>query len=170
MGNHGVDGNGFLRIYPEFEGSRHGSPRPGTNPAPTRRSRALTRASRATQSRLRRPTLPMFSKGQKVVCINDDFPPEAAVLFAELPKKDQVYTVRGMYIGRGNYFRHESGKKDGEIGLLLEEILNPRDPALKTGLNGELGFNSERFAPLETDQDEATAEEEAEFSLPTAAA
>lgn len=32
----------------------------------------------------------MFSKGQKVVCINDDFPPEAAVLFAELPKKDSV--------------------------------------------------------------------------------
>ncbi|MCE2827529.1 MAG: hypothetical protein LW626_10655 [Verrucomicrobium sp.] len=111
----------------------------------------------------------MFSKGQKVVCINDDFPPEAAVLFAELPRKDRVYTVRGMYIGRGNYYRHESGKKDGEIGLLLEEILNPRDPALKTGLNGELGFNSERFAPLETDEESATAEEEAEFSLPTAA-
>lgn len=112
----------------------------------------------------------MFSKGQKVVCINDDFPPEAAVLFAELPKKDQAYTVRGMYIGRGSYYRHESGKKDGEIGLLLEEVLNPRDPALKTGLNGELGFNSERFAPLETDQEGATAEEEEEFALPTSAA
>lgn len=112
----------------------------------------------------------MFSKGQKVVCINDDFPPEAAVLFAELPKKDQVYTVRGMYIGRGSYYRHDSGKKDGEIGLLLEEVLNPRDPALKTGLNGELGFNSERFAPLETDQESATAEEEEEFALPTSAA
>ncbi len=112
----------------------------------------------------------MFSKGQKVVCINDDFPPEAAVLFAELPKKDQVYTVRGMYIGRGSYYRHESGKKDGEIGLLLEEILNPRDPGLKTGLNGELGFNSERFAPLETNEETATAEEEEEFALPTSAA
>ena len=93
----------------------------------------------------------MFSKGQKVVCINDDFPPEAAVLFAELPKKDQVYTVRGMYIGRGSYYRHESGKKDGEIGLLLEEILNPRDPGLKT-------------------EESATAEEEEEFALPTSAA
>ncbi len=112
----------------------------------------------------------MFSKGQKVVCINDDFPPEAAVLFAELPKKDQVYTVRGMYIGRGSYYRHESGKKDGEIGLLLEEILNPRDPGLKTGLNGELGFNSERFTPLETNVEGATAEEEEEFALPTSAA
>ncbi len=129
--------------------------------------RALTRAAATTQSASQ--TICMFSKGQKVVCINDDFPPEAAVLFAELPRKDRVYTVRGMYIGRGNYYRHESGKKDGEIGLLLEEILNPRDPALKTGLNGELGFNSERFAPLETDEESATAEEEAEFSLPTAA-
>ena len=119
---------------------------------------------------LRGHSIRMFSKGQKVVCINDDFPPEAAVLFAELPKKDQVYTVRGMYIGRGNYYRHDSGKKDGEIGLLLEEVLNPRDPALKTGLNGELGFNSERFAPLETDQESASAEEEEEFALPTSAA
>jgi hypothetical protein len=108
----------------------------------------------------------MFVKGQKVVCINGDFPPEAAKLFVELPRKDSVYTVRGVYIGRGNYYKHESGQKDGEIGVLLEEIKNPSDPSLRKGLNGELGFNSERFAPLETEEEEATAEQEEEVAIP----
>ncbi len=104
----------------------------------------------------------MFNKGQRVVCINDDFPPLAYELFAQLPKKDSVYTVRACYIGRGNLTQAGSGQKDGEIGVLLEEILNPRDPALKSGLNGELGFNSERFAPLEETSDESTITEEEE--------
>ncbi len=98
-------------------------------------------------------------KGQKVVCINDQFPPAALELFTYLPKKGSVYTVRGIYIGRGNYTRAASGKKDGEIGVLLEELVNPRDPALKNGLNGELGFNSERFAPVEHDSDTEEREE-----------
>lgn len=104
----------------------------------------------------------MFSKGQKVVCINDDFPPVAHELFERLPVKDKVYTVRAVYVGRGNYTRAESGKRDGEIGVLLEEIVNPRDPALKQGLNGELGFNSERFAPLHHDTEDEAADEFAE--------
>jgi hypothetical protein len=108
----------------------------------------------------------MFVKGQKVVCINDDFPPEARKLFVDFPKKGSIYTVRAMYIGRGSYYRHESGQKDGEIGLLLEEVLNPRDPSLKQGLNGELGFNSERFAPLQADEAEDSVENELEVSGP----
>ncbi len=108
----------------------------------------------------------MFVKGQKVVCINDDFPPEARKLFVDFPKKGSIYTVRAMYIGRGSYYRHESGQKDGEIGLLLEEVLNPRDPSLKQGLNGELGFNSERFAPLQADEAEDSVENELEVSVP----
>lgn len=102
----------------------------------------------------------MFSKGQKVVCINDEFPPMARLLFVNLPRKDSVYTVRAVYIGRGNYTRAGSGKKEGEIGVLLEEIVNPRDPALKNGLDGELGFNSERFAPVQSDQDSEVSEHE----------
>lgn len=90
----------------------------------------------------------------------------ARLLYRYLPKKDSVYTVRAIYIGRGNYTRTESGKKDGEIGVLLEELVNPRDPALKQGLHGELGFNSERFAPLQSEDDELTrAEEKEEFVL-----
>ncbi len=86
----------------------------------------------------------------------------ARLLYQHLPQKDSVYTVRAVYIGRGNYTRANSGKKDGEIGVLLEELVNPQDPALKHGLNGELGFNSERFAPLQTEDDELTREEEKE--------
>ena len=97
----------------------------------------------------------MFAKGQKVVCINDDFPPIAHELFERLPVKDKVYTVRAVYVGRGNYTKAASGKQDGEIGGLLEEIVNPRDP----GLNGELGFNSERFAPLHHDTGDESADE-----------
>jgi len=110
----------------------------------------------------------MFSKGQRVVCINDDFPPLAYELFDQLPKKDSVYTVRACYIGRGNLVKAESGQKDGEIGVLLEEIRNPRDPALKAGLNGEMGFNSERFAPLQelTDDETRTAVEEVDDLVP----
>jgi len=110
----------------------------------------------------------MFTKGQKVVCINDEFSPLALELYAQLPKKDSVYTVRAVFIGRGNLTRAGSGQQDGEIGLLLEELVNPRDPALKTGLSGELGFNSERFAPLEynTDDEELTEHKEDEDLVP----
>ena len=94
----------------------------------------------------------------------------AKLLFTHLPKKDSVYTVRATYIGRGNYIKAESGQKEGEIGVLLEELVNPRDPSLKKGLNGELGFNSERFAPLQTDEDElvgeASEKEEDEVLIP----
>ena len=112
----------------------------------------------------------MFTKGQRVVCINDDFPELAYELFERLPKKDSVYTVRATYIGRGNLTRAESGQKEGEIGVLLEEIRNPRDPALKSGLDGELGFNSERFAPLQEDEAEltrsASLEDDEEILIP----
>lgn len=104
----------------------------------------------------------MFTKGQKVICINDEFPPLAREIYAQLPRKDSVYTVRAVFIGRGNLTRAGSGKQDGEIGLLLEELVNPRDPALKTGLNGELGFNSDRFAPLQYQEDGAVLVEQEE--------
>ena len=104
----------------------------------------------------------MFQKGQKVVCINGEFPPLAHEMYDRLPKQDSVYTIRAIYIGRGNFTKAESGQKDGEIGVLLEEIRNPSDPALRSGLNGELGFNSERFAPLHYNTDDAERTEEQE--------
>ena len=100
----------------------------------------------------------MFLKGQKVVCIDGDFSAAARLLFKNLPVKDVVYTVRGVYVGRGNLLRADSGKMDGEIGILLVELVNPPDPSLKKGLLYELGFKAERFAPLETLPDEEATE------------
>ena len=55
----------------------------------------------------------MFLKGQKVVCIDDDFTAGARLLFKHLPVRDVVYTVRDVYVGRGNLLKADSGKMDG---------------------------------------------------------
>lgn len=86
----------------------------------------------------------MFMKGQKVVCINDQFEPWVYKIYAEVPKKDSTYTVRDVYIGKQDL----KDKDGGSVGITLKEIRNPIDPTCKSGPQ-ELGFNSERFAPLE---------------------
>jgi hypothetical protein len=107
----------------------------------------------------------MFQTGQKVVCINDQFEPWVYDLYTALPKKDRVYTVRSMAAGRSN--PKFSVNDDAEIQLtdaefdillLLKELQNPDDP--HSSLKQELGFRSERFAPLQTDSKE---EEESAF-------
>jgi hypothetical protein len=81
----------------------------------------------------------MFTKGQRVVCINDTFPPAIAAMYAQLPVKGHNYRVRDVYLGQ------ESPKaKDATCGITLYELRNPPDKQLR-----EIGFNSERFAPLE---------------------
>jgi hypothetical protein len=81
----------------------------------------------------------MFTKGQRVVCINDTFPPAIAAMYAQLPVKGNNYRVRDVYLGQ------ESPKaKDATCGITLYELRNPPDKQLR-----EIGFNSERFAPLE---------------------
>jgi len=83
-------------------------------------------------------------KGQRVVCINDQFELWVHKLYAELPKKDRTYIVRDVYIGKQDL----KDKDGGSVGIVLKEIRNPVDPTCKSGPQ-ELGFNSERFAPLE---------------------
>ncbi len=92
----------------------------------------------------------MFIKGQKVVCINDNFPVLAVGLYRQFPKKGVTYTVRDVYYGRGNYTKADSGTKDGESGITLVEIVNPPDPAMREEIRTELGFNANRFRPLDT--------------------
>jgi hypothetical protein len=102
----------------------------------------------------------MFQTGQKVVCINDQFDPWVYDLYRALPRRDRTYTVRAVRAGRSNPVF--SVNADAEIRLtgaefdlliLLEELQNPDDP--HSSVKQELGFRSERFAPLETDAEEA---------------
>ena len=83
--------------------------------------------------------------GEQVVCVDDQFPRPLAKYYINLPKKDNTYTVRAVFIGRG--VMHPAGETThGEIGLLLEELVNGMDPRHKN--KQELGFNSARFRAL----------------------
>ena len=94
--------------------------------------------------------------------MNDTFPAWVHQLYTALPVKGTTYTVRSMSPGRGKLCVIVDGKivKNGasdnhpEVHLLLEELVNPRDPFCASG---ELGFNAERFAPLETTEEEGEA-------------
>lgn len=108
----------------------------------------------------------MFSTGQKVVCINDTFEPWVYDLYSALPKKDRTYTIRAVAVGRSN--PKFSVNDDAEIKLtdaefdilvLLQELKNGEDP--HSSVKQELGFRSERFAPLEEEEEEAEEEAEA---------
>ncbi len=85
--------------------------------------------------------------GQSVVCIDGDFPKPLLKYYQQVPEKDKTYTIRAVYVARGA-MHTAPGKTDGELGLLLQELHNPPDPRHLGG--SELGFNSNRFRPLET--------------------
>ena len=91
-------------------------------------------------------------KGQKVVCVNDTFPASIRALYQQLPVKDNIYTIREVFLGREKIVK---GGDTATVGLLLVEIKNPKDPFHQG--EQELGFTSERFAPMQ----EMPAEEEA---------
>jgi hypothetical protein len=95
-------------------------------------------------------------KGQKVVCINDTFQPIIQAIYNQLPVKGDVYTIREVFLGREKIVR---GGDSATVGLLLEELKNPPDPFHQG--KQELGFSSERFAPLEELPAEEVEEEEA---------
>ncbi len=83
-------------------------------------------------------------KGQRVVCINDTFTDFVKSVYKELPVKGVTYTVREVFLGREKVVK---GGDTATVGLLLVELINPPDP-YHVGKE-ELGFSSERFAPLE---------------------
>ncbi|WP_324725997.1 hypothetical protein [Actomonas aquatica] len=102
-------------------------------------------------------------KGQRVVCINDTFSDMIRALYKQLPTKGETYTIREVFLGREKVVK---GGDSATVGLLLEEIHNPPDPFHAE--QQELGFTSERFAPLEElppEEASAYAEGEAEFEL-----
>lgn len=98
----------------------------------------------------------MFDTGEKIVCINDSFEPLHRKLYRDLPKKGEIYTVRECSIGRT-----KTGAADPGISyrILLDEIINDLDPYMDEGSAEELGFRSDRFAPLTTIEEEEELEE-----------
>ena len=65
-------------------------------------------------------------------------------IYTQLPVKGRTYTIREVFLGREKIV---NGGDSATVGLLLEELHNPPDP-FHAGRQ-ELGFSSERFAPLE---------------------
>jgi hypothetical protein len=97
-------------------------------------------------------------KGQKVVCVNDTFGVFVRSVYKQLPVKGEIYTIREVFLGRERIVK---GGDSATVGLLLEELVNPPDPYHKG--DEELGFSSERFAPLQEVPPEEV-EEEAEVA------
>lgn len=81
----------------------------------------------------------MFNIGDKVVCVDADFSmyPKIFEIYRELPKLNEVYTVRAKQFIQGQGYR-----------VLLEEIENP--PVYIDLVKGKVepGFNASRFALL----------------------
>lgn len=105
----------------------------------------------------------MFDVGQKVVCINDDFSATVRHIYRQLPVKDEIYTVRDVRIGRAQVTT--SGAGEVSYLVLLEELHNPDDPYMAENAAEEMGFRSDRFAPLEELENSEYAEEEEPFTI-----
>jgi hypothetical protein len=96
--------------------------------------------------------------GDQVVCVDDQFPSPLARYYLNLPMKDNTYTIRAVFIGRG--VMHPAAETTyGEIGLLLKELVNGMDPRHKH--KQEMGFNSARFRRLQ--DPDASADNEGEL-------
>ena len=74
-------------------------------------------------------------------------------MYAQLPVKGTTYRVREVYLGQ-----ESPTASDATCGITLFELRNPPDARLR-----ELGFNSERFAPLD-ELPEVEVEEEITIS------
>jgi hypothetical protein len=124
----------------------------------TRSTHAFSCVFISTLPRLRRAFLPAhflaMVKGQKVVCINDTFNEFIRAIYKQLPVKGVTYTIREVFLGREKVVK---GGDSATVGLLLVELNNPPDP-FHAGQQ-ELGFTSERFAPLEEIPAEEVEEE-----------
>jgi hypothetical protein len=77
-----------------------------------------------------------WSVGQKVICINDTFPPAAIDWCDSLPIAGHIYTIRALQAARDRV----SGLSN--LGFLLEEIVNP-----PSAWGCEAGFWHSRFIP-----------------------
>jgi hypothetical protein len=104
-----------------------------------------------------------FSIGDKVVCVDDKFPPDISKLYDALPVKDTTYVVRDIRLGINLTM-------EGDVSVLLIGLVNPK---ADSKANLERGFRADRFRPLEELRNEkkesTTAEEKKELVQPVEA-
>jgi hypothetical protein len=99
-----------------------------------------------------------FNIGDKVVCVDDKFPPDISKLYTALPVKDTTYVVRDIRLGINLTL-------EGDVSVLLIGLVNPK---ADSKANLERGFRADRFRPLEELQNEnsKTVEKEKEELQP----
>jgi hypothetical protein len=104
-----------------------------------------------------------YGIGDKVVCVDDKFPPDISKLYDALPVKDTTYVVRDIRLGINLTM-------EGDVSVLLVGLVNPKADS-KAGL--ERGFRADRFRPLDELRNEKSAskpeEEKKEHFQPTEA-
>jgi hypothetical protein len=88
-----------------------------------------------------------YGIGDKVVCVDDKFPPDISKLYDALPVKDSVYVVRDIRLGINLTL-------EGDVSVLLVGLVNPKADS-KAGL--ERGFRADRFRPLDELRSESAA-------------
>ena len=88
-----------------------------------------------------------FGVGDKVVCVDDKFPPDISKLYTALPVKDVTYVVRDIRLGINLTM-------EGDVSVLLIGLVNPKADSVA---NLERGFRADRFRPLEELQNEKRA-------------
>jgi hypothetical protein len=88
-----------------------------------------------------------YGIGDKVVCVDDKFPPDISKLYDALPVKDSTYVVRDIRLGINLTL-------EGDVSVLLIGVVNPKADS-KAGL--ERGFRADRFRPLEELRNENSA-------------
>jgi hypothetical protein len=93
-----------------------------------------------------------FGIGDKVVCVDDKFPPDISKLYDALPVKDTTYVVRDIRLGINLTL-------EGDVSVLLIGLVNPK---ADSKANLERGFRADRFRPLEEMQNEKKESEPAE--------
>jgi hypothetical protein len=93
-----------------------------------------------------------YGIGDKVVCVDDKFPPDISKLYTALPVKDSTYVVRDIRLGINLTL-------EGDVSVLLIGLVNPKADS-KSAL--ERGFRADRFRPLQELREESTATDTAE--------
>lgn len=104
-----------------------------------------------------------YGIGDKVVCVDDKFPPDISKLYTALPVKDTTYVVRDIRLGINLTM-------EGDVSVLLIGLVNPK---ADSKANLERGFRADRFRPLEELREEKKAsqadEEKKELEQPVEA-